>query len=489
MDMASGYYLPIASAYTGQRCTHCCERGDDKLLRCTSCKLACYCSRECQKKDWPHKHKMECKLLQMFQQAYSALSGPAEDPQAKVLAFGQAYPTIWEHASQETLKQMPRPMQVLDQTPLRTRFLKFVMHGRSCSICLANDFSGPLSTDPKLQEEYIVNHNKLDWKCCPTCQHGWCCSSRHWEEHQEKHTPEICQRYTAKDELDLFHYRHVQIHKEVFRNAPRLALADVLEVFPKDWDAYFRTRFVGRYPEWLDRLPPQWYPATTRLLSQPVTCLYAMYQYGIHHFSEKQELTLHIVGAEVYELPATGVWEEILHCLPRLQQLTIQFIGPHASKASRQRTRDSGPQPVDQYCPDCTQKGRKWSMGIFGYTYHGYVETYLQTTPHDHHSKPDLIVAFNTGMSEEHTDSWKTSLEVILDMNVPAYFTAYCEEEAVLDYELLEGVQAHLLQSGPEQNPFAEDYMNVEPASIFGVDKFFTNNMYGVLFQGRTKES
>jgi hypothetical protein len=31
-----------------------------KLLRCTRCKIALYCNKECQKADWKRGHKKEC---------------------------------------------------------------------------------------------------------------------------------------------------------------------------------------------------------------------------------------------------------------------------------------------------------------------------------------------------------------------------------------------------------------------------------------------
>jgi hypothetical protein len=48
--------------------------------------------------------------------------------------------------------------------------------------------------------------------------------------------------------------------------------------------------------------------------------------------------------------------------------------------------------------------------------------------------KPDLIVAFNTGMYEVDVASWTTSLEVILDTNVPALFTSNNRSEAEQDH-------------------------------------------------------
>ena len=50
--MSSGNSVPIAS------CDHCGK--SDNLFKCSSCKLAQYCDRNCQRANWP-KHKVICK--------------------------------------------------------------------------------------------------------------------------------------------------------------------------------------------------------------------------------------------------------------------------------------------------------------------------------------------------------------------------------------------------------------------------------------------
>jgi hypothetical protein len=88
-------------------------------------------------------------------------------------------------------------------------------------------------------------------------------------------------------------------------------------------------------------------------------------------------------------------------------------------------------------------------------------------------------------MHECETESWKTSLKTILDMEVPAFFTSYEESEAIKDFALLESIDANILQESIELNPFQDALVSVEPVSDGRVDKFFSQNMYGVLFCGR----
>ena len=406
-------------------------------------------------------------MLQLLKQVFSIIPAEDHERQTKAHFFLKSLPMLSTTLDEAHKKLIPSPAEV-QAIQKSLRFEKFVFCGRACSICLRNDFCA--DTTP------------IDWQCCPTCHFGWCCSPDHWDEYKGQHTPEICTRYQTATKMELFHYQHAKKHNELLLHIPEKVLSSALRTFPKDWNEYFTARFVGQYPDMLPRLPPEFYPASTKLLSQPVTCLAAMYKHGISHYSTKKNLIIHVVGADSYEIPATCVWEEISHCLPQVQALTIQFIGPDACKMITPPTLEYPTEDVEGVCPGCTAKGRRRLTGMYGYTYHDYAQKYLNTSKH---SKPDFIVAYNTGMYENDTESWTTSLEVLLDLNVPAYFTSYCKDEAIQDFALLQNLRANILQLGPEENPFTENCVQIEHANENRIDKFFANNNWGVLFQGR----
>jgi len=127
-------------------------------------------------------------------------------------------------------------------------------------------------------------------------------------------------------------------------------------------------------------------------------------------------------------------------------------------------------------CPACVAQHRSRSTSIHGFTYHDYKAS-------SKFKSPDLIVAFNTGMYEEYTDSWKTSLEVILDMNVPALFTSFNKDEAVQDLAILSSLHANILTDSPVLNPMR--VANAEIEACGQVDAFFHRNMYCMAFKGR----
>uniref|UniRef100_Q8C2Y2 [histone H3]-lysine(4) N-trimethyltransferase n=1 Tax=Mus musculus TaxID=10090 RepID=Q8C2Y2_MOUSE len=63
-------------AYTvckGSRGVVCdrCLLGKEKLMRCSQCRIAKYCSAKCQKKAWPD-HRRECSCLKRLQAQISA---------------------------------------------------------------------------------------------------------------------------------------------------------------------------------------------------------------------------------------------------------------------------------------------------------------------------------------------------------------------------------------------------------------------------------
>jgi len=107
--------------------------------------------------------------------------------------------------------------------------------------------------------------------------------------------------------------------------------------------------------------------------------------------------------------------------------------------------------------------------------------TYHEYHASDHFRTPDFVAAFNTGMFEECTESWKESLGVMLALGVPCIFTSYNLYEAREDAKVLEQVGARLTCSA-ELNPFRVQI----PRLDYSVDHeaFFYENMYYTCFKG-----
>ncbi|XP_019514566.1 PREDICTED: histone-lysine N-methyltransferase SMYD3-like [Hipposideros armiger] len=86
-------------AYTvckGSRGVVCdrCLLGKEKLMRCSQCRVAKYCSAKCQKKGWPD-HKRECKCLKSCKPRY---------PPDSVRLLGRAVVKLMEETPSESEK-------------------------------------------------------------------------------------------------------------------------------------------------------------------------------------------------------------------------------------------------------------------------------------------------------------------------------------------------------------------------------------------------
>ena len=252
--------------------------------------------------------------------------------------------------------------------------------------------------------------------------------------------------------------------------------------------------------------PREFLPASTYLFSQPLTCLYAMQQHGmleryLHYPSPRATtttLTIHIVGASTcFELFPTQVWEEILHCLPAVSVLNVVFVGPEAGWLGSRETTPTLDRPETgnfECCPVCQSHGRLRRFFFYGQTYHDFQRSFNSSSNSNGGDAanptaavaPDLIVAFNTGFSEEEVESWNESLAVILDLNVPAMFTSYDLDEADLEYKILASSQcnAKLLTGAPVRNPWRVDVELIDPSGP-GDDPFYQVSKYGICFQGR----
>lgn len=197
-----------------------------------------------------------------------------------------------------------------------------------------------------------------------------------------------------------------------------------------------------------------------------------MYKHDREFFTSAEEITIHIVGPgpgfECEGGSPTCVWEEIMHCLPSAKDLNVIFIGPEVNILMALFQTEC--------CPDCSARGRVRSQAFYELTYHDYHAS-------DEFMKPDFVAAFNTGMFEEYTESWKQSLRVILALDVPCIFTSYNKHEGGADYDVLAEVNARTLTDAPVLNPFGVDIQLIDDGCV---DKFFQPNMYCICFRGHT---
>jgi mitochondrial splicing suppressor protein 51 len=278
---------------------------------------------------------------------------------------------------------------------------RFIVYSRVCALCKKNEYELPFQPNMGV--------------CCQTCKYGWCCSQEHYDEYMKTglRSSELCSQFVQSAVLETFHLNHAKDFKDVFAFAPSHHEPPKYDppftARPADWTEYFQSRFPREYAKTqLGILAHQYLPAASYLLSQSCTCLNATYRHGLDEYTKgpfaSKSMTIHIVGAaQNYEVPARGkVSEELMHSLPAISSLKTVFVGPEVGVVWKDDSKRLLC-PNMGCCPVCTAQNRTRSIEIFGYTYHEYKQDPM-------FSQPDLIVAFNAGLSGNCTDSWKTSL-------------------------------------------------------------------------------
>lgn len=155
--------------------------------------------------------------------------------------------------------------------------------------------------------------------------------------------------------------------------------------------------------------------------------------------SKSAEDTLHleIIGSTInYEGSFLPAFEEILHQLPSLTNISITFIGleiPLTLEATHTETFLST-------CPECTKSDRKISFEWRSGLYHELKEQ------KELKNEVDLVIIFSSGVGledwdEETFDSefspWTGTFDSLLETDVPILMVANTEEEAKDDFRIL----------------------------------------------------
>eukprot|EP00775_Hariotina_reticulata_P011385 gene11385-11533_t len=239
---------------------------------------------------------------------------------------------------------------------------------------------------------------------------------------------------------------------------------------PETWAEYHRMRKMPCFQEeaWL---------LMTEGLSIPLTAAYACTQlYSDSQLVSMDEFVLHLAGSSDYELHqvmCTAVIEELMHLLPAVKKLHVVMAGPDLVRILNSNV---PAEPFDKgTCPTCEEAGCSRYSSFFSGTYEAYAAS-------KYWSKPQLVLAMNSGLGQTEEDDWSPALTLMLDQQLPCCFTSMQQDEAAEDFAALIAAGAHVV-SGPEANslrslvPFADSYV--------GPDRFYYRNAYLTCFRGR----
>ncbi|KAF8884508.1 hypothetical protein BD779DRAFT_778751 [Infundibulicybe gibba] len=324
-------------------------------------------------------------------------------------------------------------------------------------------------TDRDIRREAARNSSPRLLIPCSACRMTFYCSTAHQEAAQDVHTSAIspdvqsqCQinqeiradiefdATMAGDGIDPFYWAPERT-KESWSSVIELGWMDE---FAADLKQHFGLRNTVPLGPWVR--------GASVALSMPMSILWALEILNIpdESWTRKSALTIHIVGARELEVMNGQIFEEILHRLPEVKTLNLVLCGPQLSQMSI--SLDSELLSDMETCPECRRKGRKRLHYYYPEMYYDFMRGHGATLP-----KPDLAVAFNSDSSDTETSSWPETMQCLVQNQIPSLFTAYNQEGAQNDAELLTQAGAELV-FGPEQNPWGSIQMKPEPDKISG---------------------
>lgn len=220
----------------------------------------------------------------------------------------------------------------------------------------------------------------------------------------------------------------------------------------------------------------------------PLTILDALQRFSLTPTSIGSKMVVHVLGAQIdFEIKYGAMaFEEIMHQLPWVKELVVEFIGPHAGSM------DGGDIPMDT-CSKCRQAGRqrtyrmsKSVFFIFSRSYLNHLIAYVSFSLfyHDFASRrsyttPTISVAFNSGLHET-PDEWRPSIKSLLKNNVPCVFTSYNGGEAREDVRHLSIMGANIVWGG-ERNRWSGQKAHFD---YFTEDLFWHENAFTLGFRG-----
>ncbi|KIK50989.1 hypothetical protein GYMLUDRAFT_252459 [Collybiopsis luxurians FD-317 M1] len=333
-------------------------------------------------------------------------------------------------------------------------------------------------------------------KSCPDCHLAFFCSDEHWNVVSHKHTSEpfkygydglsqcaINRNIPADIQLASIKasdFRPGSVFKKIPKKIPFREKWEPLLDEPA-WEAEFWKAM--RVSAGGDRIHVDAIlRAISEELSYPMTILYMLQKLNKGEEWTKDTLSIHLLGASLLKEATFGdVFEEILHHLPQVKTLKLLLCNPDLYQEFKEGD------IVCNLCGDCESRGRKLLVAFAPEKYHEYVQK-QKSKSGDGFRKPDLAIAFNSGMSSfSLTKSWTDTVEVLVHEKILTVFTSYSKLEAELDYAILRQEGADLLL-GPQKNPWSSQVLSLETDKVAGYSS--SNGWIAAAFigQGRPDE-
>ena len=203
---------------------------------------------------------------------------------------------------------------------------------------------------------------------CEDCHMCWHCP-KHDGQHQ---CSELRLAHDCELLMTQYHHRPPVTFPTEIRNT--------ITSLPSSWEEYFRWRNMTGLHVMSDASKA----IISSILMLPLTILFVLDKlaYPIH-----STMTIHVVGARLYEVVSSSACEELLHVLPSVQHLNLLLVGPDIT-SSEWNDPEYTHQPL---CDECVAQGRTMTVLYANALYHEYAAR-------KGYRAPDIAIAPNAGM-------------------------------------------------------------------------------------------
>lgn len=374
---------------------HVCKIPSDQLKICGNCKTLAYCSKEHQKQDWKL-HKDLCKVISSTENDFSDFPVKTyEDFQT--IRYIRC--TAWQN-------RLNRPLENFEN--------QMWMFPRVCAVCYSKDV-------------------KLDCKNCISVLY---CSDEHQTNYKDMHR-HYCDLLKLSIDFDIHQIvNEFKVNNIIMDNIPGDEktlpnnLFDLMNLYNKNLlaveDRILRIKICDYG-------------------SPAANILFCLEQSGLlnERSLEKTSLTIHLVGADIVEISWDWpvVFEMIFHWIENLDSLNFILVGPDLDESLS--TKDV----FTKLCSTCKEK--RTSCTFNSKMYHEVVNEL---------DKPDMVVAFNSGLHAYDESSWGESISLLTkECGVPLLLTAYTSKELQCDVDIVVKNSAKELKIivEPQRNPFS----------------------------------
>ncbi|GLB44346.1 putative zinc finger mynd domain-containing protein 17 [Lyophyllum shimeji] len=464
MDFTKAKRIPPLTASLGQACYACFKTEGEgiTLRRCTGCRSIQYCSAGCQQANWKE-HKGICKAFQKLENEpvlrMSLLFALVDEPTTDFYSLDTIIATMVANQERYLEQVLNRRLTIPERNLLGWE--------PRCLACAR--------TDRVIRMEAVENGSTSTpntLKACHACKMAFYCSDHHWDAVQHKHAGEPAE--DGHDGLTQCHMNQ-EIRQDIafasimeaakmgqFKWAPERVKPSWASLKDTNWEAEFASRLVQDFGISTEAAGP-FLRASSEALSMPMTILWALENLNLDDsWTRKETLIIHLLGAYQVEVMNADTFEEVLHRLPEVKKLNLVLCGPELATLTTVRERS---QVMDmETCPNCAGQRRKRVQQLFTQKYHEYAQSLGSNF-----IKPDLAVAFNSGASQEGSESWKETMSFLVKNNIPSVFTAYNREEAEAEAKLLKAAGAQLIpRLGPTRNAWGSISFKKEPSRVTG---------------------